>query len=112
MGSGTQWRPTVTTKPKPNTPSSIPDFASHQEAADFWDAHDFTDFDDETTPAKLRVRKPLDAAINVRLDSDTWTFLQNAAAEKGFGPTTLARMWLIERVRVEEEKDRDAGKGS
>lgn len=97
----------MTAKPVP--PSRIPEFASRQEAADFWDTHDFTDFDDETTPVTIRVRKPLNAAINVRLDADTWTYLQHAAAEKGIGPTTLARMWLIERVRAEKAERRKPG---
>src|SRR5579864_5248989 len=31
---------------------SIPEFNSYEEEAEFWDTHDFTDFEAETKPAK------------------------------------------------------------
>lgn len=48
---------------------------------------------------KLEVKKPLDKVIPVRLSSDKWEQLREEARELGIGPTTLARMWILERLR-------------
>ena len=34
--------------------SHIPEFASREEEAEFWDIHDFTDYLDELEPVKIR----------------------------------------------------------
>jgi len=47
----------------------------------------------------IEVKKPLDKVIPVRLTSETWTRLRREATELGVGPTTLARMWILERLR-------------
>ena len=52
---------------------------------------------DEVVP--VEVKKPLDKVIPVRLSSDKWEELRREAAELGIGPTTLARMWILEHLR-------------
>ena len=52
---------------------------------------------DEVVP--VEVKKPLDKVIPVRLSSDKWEELRREAAELGVGPTTLARMWILEHLR-------------
>jgi hypothetical protein len=47
----------------------------------------------------LEVRKPLDKVIPVRLSADKWEQIRAEARELGVGPTTLARMWILERLR-------------
>ena len=47
----------------------------------------------------LEVKKPLDKVIPVRLSSEKWEQLRKEARELGIGPTTLARMWILERLR-------------
>lgn len=47
----------------------------------------------------VEVKKPLDRVIPVRLPSDKWEELRQEARELGVGPTTLARMWILERLR-------------
>jgi hypothetical protein len=47
----------------------------------------------------VEVRRPLDKVIPVRLPSDKWAELRREARELGVGPTTLARMWILERLR-------------
>ncbi len=39
--------------------SRIPDFATREEEAAFWDTHEFTEVLDETRPGTLRVGKNL-----------------------------------------------------
>lgn len=45
------------------------------------------------------VKRPLDKAVPVRLSSDKWEELRREARELGVGPTTLARMWILEKLR-------------
>jgi hypothetical protein len=48
---------------------------------------------------QVNVKKPMDKVIPVRLSSDKWEQLRKEARELGIGPTTLARMWILERLR-------------
>ncbi len=48
---------------------------------------------------QVEVRKPLDKVIPVRLSAEKWEELRKEARELGIGPTTLARMWILERLR-------------
>ena len=48
---------------------------------------------------RSKVRKPLDKVIPVRLPTDKWGQIREEARELGVGPTTLARMWILERLR-------------
>ena len=55
---------------------------------------------DETDEiAHVEVKKPLDKVIPVRLPSDKWEQIREEARELGVGPTTLARMWILEHLR-------------
>jgi hypothetical protein len=53
--------------------------------------------DDEIV--QIEVKKPLDKVIPVRLSADKWEEIRKEARELGVGPTTLARMWILERLR-------------
>lgn len=48
---------------------------------------------------RVEVKKPLDKVIPVRLPADKWEQIRKEARELGVGPTTLARMWILERLR-------------
>lgn len=48
---------------------------------------------------ELEVKQPLDKVIPVRLPAGKWEELRREARELGVGPTTLARMWLLEKLR-------------
>jgi hypothetical protein len=47
----------------------------------------------------LDVKKPLDKVIPVRLPSDKWEQIRQEARGLGVGPTTLARMLILEHLR-------------
>jgi len=78
--------------------SRIPQFASREEEAEFWDTHDITDYLDEMRPVKLEVAKNLSKGITLRFDEETLQELRQLAHERGIGPTTLVRMWILERL--------------
>ena len=56
-------------------------------------------WDETDEVVKVEVKKPLDRVIPIRLSSDKWEELRTEARGLGVGPTTLARMWILERLR-------------
>jgi hypothetical protein len=61
---------------------------------------------------KLKAKKPLDKVIPIRLQSVHWEKLREQAKELGVGPTTLARMWILERLRLSRKELQSTGKTS
>ena len=82
-------------------PNRIPEFSSIVEEAEFWDTHDTTDFEAEFHPVRVRFRRNLAHGLTIRVDAETLDKLRTLAEEKGIGPTTLVRMWVLERLRQE-----------
>jgi hypothetical protein len=80
----------------------LPRFKSRQEEAEFWDTHDTTEFEDEFVEVRIKVAKPLVHVLAVRLDAKTIDRLAAVGRKKGIGPSTLARMWLLERLEREK----------
>ena len=83
------------------TKSRIPRFKSREEEADFWDTHSTTEFEDEFVEVKMEVARPLIHTLAVRMDAKTIDRLAAVGRKKGIGPSTLARMWLLERLEQE-----------
>lgn len=92
------------TTPKETKGSRIPGFHSVQEEAEFWDTHDTTEFEDELKEVKARFARPLDHILAVRLEAKTVSHLAKIAGRSGIGPSTLVRMWVMERLHQLEEK--------
>lgn len=86
-------------KLKETRKSRVPKFKSYQEEAEFWNTHDTTDFEDEFEEVQVKAAKPLKITYTLRLDPDTVKELSQIAREKGIGPTTLARMWIVDRLK-------------
>jgi hypothetical protein len=82
--------------------SPIPAFANYEEEAAFWDSHDFGDYWEETEPVEVVFSKQLSTNFTVRLSPATLKLLRKHAERKGIAPSTLARMWLVERLRQDE----------
>jgi hypothetical protein len=85
---------------KPKEP--IPQFKSREEEAEFWDTHDLADYWDDFKPVKVRFAKNLSEGITIRFDPETLEQLRGEARKKGIGPTTLARMWILERLQGQQ----------
>ena len=56
-------------------------------------------WDESDQVVQVEIKKPLDKVIPVRLSADKWEEIRKEARELGVGPTTLARMWILERLR-------------
>ncbi len=93
-------------KMEPREP--IPEFTSREEEARFWDTHDMADYWDQFTPVQVRFAKNLSEGLHIRLDPETMNELRSEAAHTGVGPTTLARMWIKERLQSKRAESADA----
>ena len=78
-------------------PSEVDEVAGLDEEIQRIDQGDAWDESDEVV--QVEVKKPLDKVIPVRLSAEKWEEMRKEARELGIGPTTLARMWILERLR-------------
>lgn len=77
----------------------IPSFRNIEEEAKFWDTHSILDFPDAIESIEfVPSRDKKDAAISVRLDRGDRIRLKAEAEKMGIGPSTLARIWIKERL--------------
>lgn len=81
---------------------AIPEFATVEEEAAFWDTHDFGDYWDDAKAVDVRYEKNLSANLTVRLSHEAVARLRRRAQEMGVGPSTLARMLILRQLREEE----------
>lgn len=80
--------------------SRIPKFKSLDEEARFWDTHSITDFEDETEDVEIifDLKKPRDGTLVVRLQKSLKERMERMARNKGLNVSTLARMWIVEKL--------------
>ena len=64
-------------------------------------------WDESDEVVQVEVKRPLDKVVPVRLPTAEWEKLRKEARELGVGPTTLARMWILERLRLQSSLQRD-----
>jgi hypothetical protein len=57
-------------------------------------------WEETDTVVKIAVKRPLDTVVPVRLAADTYAELCQEARERGVGPSTLIRMWVLEKLRA------------
>ena len=87
--------------------SKIPEFKSIREEAEFWDAHDTTEFLDEFEEVDDVVFvRPETQVVSLRLERDLVNRLKAYAQEVGVPYTTLLRMWIIKAFKREIESER------
>lgn len=87
-------------KKKKDFKSKIPEFKTYEEEAEFWDTHSITDFEDETEDVEIifALEKPKEETLVLRLQKDTKEKLAKAAKKRGVSTSTLARVWLTEKL--------------
>jgi|SRR5919108_6312129 predicted DNA binding CopG/RHH family protein len=91
----------------------IPRFKTVEEAAQWFDTHDTSEYEDEFEGVAEDIRFVVTRArpkkaITVRLEEETLEALTQAAREKGVGPSTLARMWIREHLGKSRGRDSSA----
>ena len=81
-------------------PDRVLTFASAEEAGAFWDSHSPEDFPGEFTETRVQFDRPLiKRGLTVKLSEATITQLREMASAQGIGPSTLVRMWILERLQ-------------
>ena len=82
--------------------TKIPKFETYEEEAHFWDTHNVTDFKDETENVDIvfELSKPRNETLMVRIQKDFKEKLEKVARSKGLNVSTLARMWLMEKLQT------------
>lgn len=83
------------------TTKKIPQFKSIQEEAKFWDTHAITDYwgemeeiDIEFIPQTKKVE-----SVTIRLEPELKKRLEQVASKNRVSLSTIARLWLIDRLR-------------
>lgn len=79
----------------------VPSFSNIEEEAEFWDTHDFMDFEGEFKPAEGIVDPRFAVQLILELETADRKTLWRIAQVRGVNPLTLAQTWLEERL-VEE----------
>jgi hypothetical protein len=82
-----------------NKNNRVPAFKSTEEEAEFWDTHSVLDYLDDFGPPQFVSKKNHTQGITVRFEPETLAHLRAYAKEQGIGPTTLMRMWVLERLK-------------
>lgn len=82
---------------KKNIIKPIKSFKSLTEEVNFWDTHSVIDeINDGTLVGFHRANKT--GTITIRFEPKYLQKLRSKALESGIGPTTLARMWVMEHL--------------
>lgn len=83
--------------------SRLPNFnkMSYREEANWWDTHDLGDYWDEFKDVNLvfELHKPKEKTLVLRLSKNIKDSLEYAAKNKGVSVSSLARMWLVEKLQ-------------
>ena len=83
---------------------NIPQFKSIQEEAKFWDTHNITDYWDDMEKVDLEfipLQKKEDS-VTIRLEPMLKKRLEQVAKKSRVSLSTIARLWLIDRLRNEQ----------
>ncbi len=91
---------------KKSKTSKIPEFKSKAEEAHFWDTHDITDYWGEMEDVEIEYLddSKREETITVRVQPKLKERLEKLAKSYGINLSTLARMWLIEKLRESHTK--------
>ena len=82
---------------------TIPTFKNEAEASTFWDSHSPEDFPSEFEEVQVRFARPLiKQGLTIKFSLDTIRQLRSIAGQKGVGPSTLVRMWVLEHLQTTE----------
>lgn len=82
---------------KKGTIKPIKPFKSLEEEANFWDKHDIVDLVGKDMSIGIH-RAPKTDTLTIRFDPKDTQKLREKAFHLGIGPTTLARMWIRDKL--------------
>ncbi|PIU03356.1 hypothetical protein COT44_04005 [Candidatus Shapirobacteria bacterium CG08_land_8_20_14_0_20_39_18] len=82
--------------------SRIPKFKTIEEEAKFWDTHSLSDYWDEFKDVDIvfDLQKPKQETLILRLQKEVKNKLEKVAKSKGLSVSSLARIWLMEKLQT------------
>ena len=82
--------------------SRIPKFKTIEEEAKFWDTHSLSDYWDEFKDIDIvfDLQKPKQETLILRLQKEVKNKLEKVAKSKGLSVSSLARIWLMEKLQT------------
>lgn len=85
---------------KKNQNNTIPKFKSEDEEREFWDTHDFTDYQDQFEPVELDLSdlKPSTKTISLRLPEFLLADIKRLANKKDVPYQSLMKIFLAQSV--------------
>ncbi len=72
--------------------SSISQAESDEKIGEFWDSHDFTDFDTDASDVALEM------AYSVPIERELYAALEEQAQQRGVQVETLVNLWLQQKL--------------
>ena len=82
-----------------NNLSSISQADTDEKIGEFWDTHDFTDFDDPNAPD---VRFEINCTVPIEVE--LFAALEKQAHQRGVQVETLVNLWLQQKLNEQMEK--------
>ncbi len=81
----------------------IPKFKNYKEEAKFWDTHDISDYIDEMkfVDVEFIPRQKREESMTIRVEPELKKRLDQIARKNNISLSTIARLWLIERLKNE-----------
>lgn len=80
---------------------TIPKFKTREEETKFWDTHSLADYWGQFKEIDLVVslQKPKEETLVLRLQKEVKMKIEKSAKKKGVSTSSLARMWLMEKLQ-------------
>ena len=75
-----------------NRLSTISGAQSMEEMGEFWDSHDFTEFDDDAPDIAFTI------ASSISIEADLLSAVEQQARLRGVSTETLVNLWLQEKL--------------
>ena len=83
----------------------IPQFASYEEEAEFWDTHDVTDYFEDFKVAPPPLSEFAGHLVGIPITSAQMRVLSDRARAEGTNEVELARRWVVERIEAASSAD-------
>lgn len=82
----------------------IPDFATLDEAAEFWETHSFMDYADDTEEVEIEINlAPKHEMVQIELSAPVARQVQSIAKRRRTTPSHLVEEWVKQQLRREKE---------
>jgi hypothetical protein len=82
----------------------IPEMASYEEMAEFWDAHSLADYWEQTEPAEFEISPDARRRYLVAVDPDLLRRVQRMAHTRGLSTESLVNLFIEQRLHEVEHQ--------